>query len=144
MYIKKCKYALFNRLWCQIIGCFEWEFKGQPEVYGYFYERRLSDCGLSRPLFDTEAFGWLLKNGYPEFAVLSNAIDNEPNAILWLKKYKLDFLSTFAAACRKEDAAIKWFAERDLRVFILLIRTIHDILLHQSWDSSDIHKRRRS
>jgi hypothetical protein len=31
-----------------------------------------------------------------------------------------------------------------LRVFILLIRTIHDILLFQSWDSSDIHKRRRS
>lgn len=93
---------------------------------------------------DTEALDWLLKNGYPEFAVLSNAIDNEPNAILWLKKYKFDFLSTFAAACRKEDAAIKWFAERDLRVFILLIRTIHDILLHQSWDSSDIHKRRRS
>ncbi len=93
---------------------------------------------------DTEALDWLLKNGYPEFAVLSNAIDNEEHAIQWLKRYKLDFLSIFAAACRKEDPAIKWFAEKDLRIFILLIKTIHDILLFQSWDSSDIHKIRRS
>ena len=93
---------------------------------------------------DTDALHWLLNNGYPEFAVLSNAIYNEPVAIEWLKRYHCDFLSTFAAACRKDDAAIKWFADNDLRIFILLIRTIHDMLLHQSWDSSDIHKIRRS
>lgn len=92
---------------------------------------------------DTEALDWLLHNGYPEFAVLSDAIDDEEGAILWLKHYKYDFLSTFAAACRKEDDAIKWFVDNDLRIFILLIRTIHDILLFQSWDSSDIHKMRR-
>jgi hypothetical protein len=93
---------------------------------------------------DTDALDWLLKNGYPEFGVLSNAIDNEEHAIAWLEKYHCDFLSRFAAACRKEDDAIKWFADNDLRVFILLIRTIHDILLYQSWDSSDVHKIRRS
>lgn len=85
-----------------------------------------------------------MKNGYPEFAVLSDAIDGVPQAIEWLAKYKLHFLSIFAAACRKEDAAIKWFADNDLRVFILIIRTIHDVLMWQSWDSSDIHKFRRS
>jgi hypothetical protein len=93
---------------------------------------------------DTDALQWLLDNGFPEFAVLSNAIDGEKHAIAWLKRYKLDFLSTFAAACRQEDEAIKWFVERDLLVFIMLIRTIHDVLRFQSWDSSDIHKRRRS
>ena len=93
---------------------------------------------------DTEALQWLLDNGYPEFAVLSNAIDGEENAIAWLKNYKLDFLFTFAAACRRENDAIKWFVERDLMIFIMLIRTIHDVLQFQSWDSSDIHKRRRS
>jgi len=93
---------------------------------------------------DTEALQWLLDNGFPEFAVLSNAIDGEPHAIAWLLNYKLDFLSLFAAACRQEDEAIKWFAEQNLLVFISLIRTIHDILRFQSWDSSDVHKRRRS
>ena len=93
---------------------------------------------------DTEALQWLLDNGYPEFAILSNAIDGEEHAIAWLKKHNLEFLSLFAAACRQEDEAIKWFAKHDLMVFIMLIRTIHDVLRFQSWDSSDVHKRRRS
>jgi len=85
-----------------------------------------------------------LNNGFPEFAILSNAIDGEEHAIRWLLQHKCDFLSVFAAACRKDDEAIKWFAKNDLFVFIMLIQTIHDILMFQSWDSSDIHKIRRS
>ena len=92
---------------------------------------------------DTEALDWLLKKSkYPEFGVLSNAIDGEENAIEWLKKYQCDFLLKFALACRKDDEAIKWFAERDLKLFIMIIQRIHEILLFQSWDSSDVHRRR--
>ena len=93
---------------------------------------------------NTVALQWLLDNGYPEFAILSNAIDSEPVAIAWLQRYHCDFLSLFAAACRKEDAAIRWFVEHDLKLFIIMINNIHHILLYQSWDSSDIHKFRRS
>ena len=92
---------------------------------------------------DTEALDWLLrKSNYPEFGVLSNAIDGEENAIEWLKKYQCDFLLKFALACRKDDEAIKWFAERNLKLFIMIIQRIHEILLFQSWDSSDVHRRR--
>lgn len=92
---------------------------------------------------DTEALDWLLrKSNYPEFGVLSNAIDGEENAIEWLKKYQCDFLLKFALACRKDDEAINWFAERDLKLFIMIIQRIHEILLFQSWDSSDVHRRR--
>ncbi len=92
---------------------------------------------------DTEALDWLLKkSNYPEFGVLSNAIDGEENALAWLKKYQCDFLLKFALACRKDDAAIRWFAEHDLKLFIMIIQRIHDILLFQSWDSSDVHRRR--
>jgi hypothetical protein len=92
---------------------------------------------------DTEALDWLLKKSdYPEFGVLSNAIDGEENAIEWLKKYQCDFLLKFALACRKDDEAIKWFADHDLKLFIMIIQRIHDILLFQSWDSSDVHRRR--
>jgi len=93
---------------------------------------------------DTDALKWLMDNGYPEFAILSDAIDDEDEAIEWLERYHCDFLSKFAAACRKDDEAIRWFVEQDLKLFILIIRTIHDILLFQSWDSSDVHRRRRS
>jgi hypothetical protein len=95
-------------------------------------------------LSDTEALHWLLNNGYPEFAVLSNAIDNEQHAIAWLEKYQCTFLSMFAAACRKDDQAIRWFAEQKLDLFLFIIRNIHQILLYQSWDSSDVHRIRRS
>ncbi|MCQ2280247.1 MAG: hypothetical protein MJZ49_05545 [Bacteroidales bacterium] len=95
-------------------------------------------------LSDTDALKWLMENGYPEFAILSDAIDDEDEAIEWLVKAKCDFLSTFAAACRKDDAAIKWFVDNNLHGFIPIIRTIHDILLFQSWDSSDVHRRRMS
>ncbi|MBO4655863.1 MAG: hypothetical protein J5644_09995 [Bacteroidales bacterium] len=92
---------------------------------------------------DTEALDWLLrKSDYPEFGVLSNAIDGEENAIEWLKKYQCDFLLKFALACRKDDEAIKWFAKNDLKLFIMIIQRIHEILLFQSWDSSDVHRRR--
>ena len=92
---------------------------------------------------DTDALDWLLKqSNYPEFGVLSNAIDGEENAIAWLKKYKCDFLLKFALACQKDDEAIRWFADQDLKLFIMIIQRIHDILLFQSWDSSDIHRRR--
>ena len=92
---------------------------------------------------DTEALDWLLKkSNYPEFGVLSNAIDGEENAIEWLKKYQCDFLLKFALACRKDDEAIKWFAQNDLKLFIMIIQRIHEILLFQSWDSSDVHRRR--
>ncbi len=92
---------------------------------------------------DTEALDWLLrKSNYPEFGVLSNAIDGEENAIEWLKKYQCDFLLKFALACRKDDEAIRWFVANDLKLFIMIIQRIHEILLFQSWDSSDIHRRR--
>ena len=92
---------------------------------------------------DTEALDWLLKkSNYPEFGVLSNAIDGEENAIEWLKKYQCDFLLKFALACRKDDDAIRWFAQNDLKLFIMIIQRIHEILLFQSWDSSDVHRRR--
>ena len=92
---------------------------------------------------DTEALDWLLKkSNYPEFGVLSNAIDGEENAIEWLKKYQCDFLLKFALACQKDDEAIRWFVANDLKLFIMIIQRIHEILLFQSWDSSDVHRRR--
>lgn len=92
---------------------------------------------------DTEAFDWLLANGYPEFAALSDSIDDEDEATEWLERFHYDFLSLFAAACRQDKAALQWFRERDLKMYLLLIDTIQRILLQQSLDASNVHKLRR-
>ncbi len=97
-------------------------------------------AALSRAILsDVDALKWLMDNGYPEYA-----IDDEDEAIAWLEKYHCDFLSKFAAACRRDDDAIKWFVDNELHGFVPIIQTIHNELLHQSWDSSDIHRRRMS
>lgn len=87
-----------------------------------------------------DAFEWLLKH-YPKYAVLSNAIDGEKNAIEWLKRYKLNFLVTFAEACnRKDKKAMNWLKKNNLELFISLAEKIHDILVQQRRDASDYHK----
>ncbi len=130
----------------KLLMAFNESLKGKRKFTDFFFNNGFPElAALSSAIHsDVDALNWLFNNGYPEFAILSNAIDNEPHAIEWLLKYELHFLSVFAAACRRDDAAIKWFVDNDLRVFILLIRTIHDVLMWQSWDSSDIHKIRRS
>lgn len=120
--------------------------KGNRKFTDFFMQNGFPElAALSAAIHsDTDALDWLLKHGFPEFAILSNAIDGEENAIAWLERYNCDFLSRFAAACRRDDDAIKWFVDNKLDVFILLIRTIHMVLLYQSWDASDVHKFRRS
>jgi len=94
---------------------------------------------------DEEALKWLLsKSDHPELGVLSNAIDNEPNALEWMQRHNATLMYLFAKACRKDDAAIRWFASQDLKVMILLIRIIQEIIQKQIDDAVDVHKFRRS
>lgn len=120
--------------------------KGNRQFTDFFMQNGFPElAALSAAIHsDTDALKWLMNNGFPEFAVLSDAIDSVDSAIEWLERYNCSFLSKFAAACRKVDEAIKWFVDNKLDVFIILIRTIHYVLLYQSWDSSDVHCRRRS
>lgn len=130
----------------KILMAFGESLKGKKRFTDFFIQNGYPElAALSASIHSDEAaLKWLLNNGYPEFAILSNAIDNEQNAIEWLNKNHCYFLNVFAAACRRDDDAIKWLADHQMDMFLYLVRIIHDILMFQSWDSSDIHKRRRS
>lgn len=130
----------------KVLIAFNLSLNGEKKFTNFLMENGFPElAALSAAIHsDTDALQWLLDHGWPEFAILSNAIDNEEHAIAWLDKYNCLFLSTFAAACRKDEEAIRWFAENDLDLFLIMIRNIQQILLHQAWDSSDVHKRRRS
>jgi len=118
--------------------------KGDSKFTDFLYENCFPELAAFSAAVhsNTEALQWLLKSQYPELGVLSNAIDGEANAIMWLQKNNFVFLSLFAAACRKDDQAIRWLVAQKLDIFILLVRTIHDELFHQLWDSADYHRRR--
>ncbi len=128
----------------KILLAFGESLKGDKKFTDFLMQNGFPELGaLSAAIHSsTDALDWLLKNGYPEFAVLSHAIDSENEAIAWLLKYNCHFLSVFAAACRKEEKAIKWFVDNQQELFISIIKTIHKELLFQSWDSSDVHRRR--
>ena len=130
----------------KILLAFHESLKGNKKFGDYLLQSEFPELtALSNAIqSDIEALYWLLQNNFPEFGILSNAIDNEEYAIKWLQKYDCRFLDLFAAACRQEDEAIRWFVKNDLRIFIDMIMTIHEILLHQSYDSSDVHKLRKS
>ncbi len=94
---------------------------------------------------DEGALKWLLsKSKHPELGILSNAIDDEPNALEWLKRHNANLMFLFARACRKDDASVRWFAQRDLKALIMLIKVIQEIIQKQIDDSGDVYKFRRS
>lgn len=110
-----------------------------------------------------DLFEWLLKNGYPELALLSKsirggeasnqiliqqnfpqfaafdaAIHGDVNAIIWLKKHKFVFLIRLADASRGTEIALKWFAKKDLKIFIMLSKKIKSFIDSQVFD---VHKK---
>ncbi|MDR3047012.1 MAG: hypothetical protein LBU51_05270 [Bacteroidales bacterium] len=130
----------------KILIAFYESLEGKREYSNFLLENGFAELSaLSNAIqSDIDAVYWLINNGFPEFGILSNAIDNEYNAVKWLDDHHCTFLALFAAACRQEEDAIKWFVEKDLKIFIMMIKTIQEILLFQSYDSSNYHKIRKS
>ena len=85
-----------------------------------------------------DAFNWLMKHK-PEFAALDAAIANDPKAMLWLNNHKLYFLIVFADACRGKEEALQWLGEKDLQVFLRLAHRIKEIRDAHSYDYHKMH-----
>ena len=80
---------------------------------------------------DEGAVQWLLKSNYPQYGVLSNAMDNETKAVQWLIDFKDEFLLQFAQASRGNEDSIEWLRRKQLNIFIMLAEKINKILKFQ-------------
>lgn len=120
----------FNEYDIKILLAFGKSIDGHKDFFKWLLKNGYPElAALSNAIRgDEEALQWLLKNGFPELAVLSNAIDNEPHAKNWLIKSKNKLLFQFAMASRGDDDAIKWLRVNDLRVFIYLAEKINKVL----------------
>jgi hypothetical protein len=67
------------------------------------------------------------------------AIVNDTKAQKWLKTHKFDLLSYLALAARGDKAAIRWFAMRDLQVFIRIAKKIKAFTDNQKFDYHKLH-----
>ncbi|MBE6346527.1 MAG: hypothetical protein E7067_04890 [Lentimicrobiaceae bacterium] len=68
---------------------------------------------------------WLLENGYPELAALSDAIKGSDNATEWLMKNKYYHLVAFDAAIDNKAEARKWLERYNYPILILLADAIN-------------------
>ncbi len=110
-----------------------------------------------------DLFEWLLKNKYPELAILSKslrggevsnqiliqkktpqfaafdaAIHGDIRALVWLKKHNFIFLIRLADAARGTAVALDWFESKNLKIFVLLAKKIKSFNDSQVYD---VHKR---
>lgn len=98
-------------------------------------------------------FHWFMDNGYPELAafsnavrgdrkaqeflgrigqgwlsILSEAIDGDEKARLWVSNNMHEVNLMFALACRQDEAAVEWLQQRDLQIFLRLAHEVAVVL----------------
>lgn len=87
-----------------------------------------------------EAFDWLMKRNFRQYAAFSNAIDGDEKAWIWLKKHKFDFLIKLAEASVDKKDAMEWLIKNQLQVFAVIAKRIKDIKDQLGFDYEDYHK----
>ena len=110
-------------------------FKGNEEIHRFLTENGYAElAALSSAIRGSEeAFDILFKT-HPELAALDSAIDNQPQAYLWLKRFNLDFYIIFADACRKKPDALAWLTNNNQELFLRLANIIYDFRENQIFD----------
>lgn len=76
---------------------------------------------------DRDALRWLFQHGYQWLGIIVNAIDGMDKARVWLSKAMHPVNLMFAMACCEDENAIKWLRERDLAIFLMMAREVHDV-----------------
>ena len=124
----------------KILVAFGETITGNDEIHDWLVNNGYPElAALSNAIRGSDdAVKWLIKHK-PEFAVLDSAIDNDPKALVWLNSHKLYFLEVFADACRGKEEALKWFGKKDLQVFLRLAQKIKEYRDGQSYDYHKMH-----
>jgi hypothetical protein len=86
-----------------------------------------------------DAAGWLLKNGFPHMAAMDSAIDEDQKAYQWLKAHKYYFEIVFADACHGKIEAIDWFNRNNLQYLLRIARRIKYLRESKTFDYHKIH-----
>lgn len=78
---------------------------------------------------------WLFKHKHEWLAILSNAIDGEDEARTWIAKNLTEVNIRMALACRKDEKALQWLTQRDLRIFLMMAKEIYIVLDTQALEN---------
>jgi hypothetical protein len=125
----------------KIIAAWGETFFGNQEIMNWLLKNGFPElAALSYAIQGSEdAFDWLMNNGFPHLAALDSAIDNDPKAYLWLKAQRLYFSAVFADACRGNGEAIEWFIRHDLRSVLRITQRIRELRDSHTFDYHKLH-----
>lgn len=76
---------------------------------------------------DRDALKWLFLHGYQWLGIIVNAIDGMDQARVWLSKAMHPVNLMFAMACCDDENAVKWLQQRNLVIFLMMAREVHDV-----------------
>lgn len=124
----------------EVLIAFGEALKGNKEIYNWLLNNGYPElAALSNSIRGSnKAFDWLLKN-YPQLAALDHVIDGHPAPLPWLKKHGYDFYIIFAHACQKRPEALDYLKKRKLKVYLYLADIINQCLKDKE---HDYHKKR--
>jgi hypothetical protein len=80
-----------------------------------------------------------MQHKYFHLAALDGAIDRQAKARDWLVKYKFPLLVMLADAVNEHQAAVNYFQDNDLQIFLVIAKRIRDFRDRQTFD---YHKKR--
>lgn len=125
----------------KIILAFGETFAGNTDLFNWLLQNGYPElAALSNSMRgNQDATQWLMKNGYQHLAAFDLAVDGKKDAYEWLVKYQYDFLAIFADACQKKPDAIQWFRQNNLEIFIRLSDKINHFRENQTFS---IYKKR--
>ena len=86
-----------------------------------------------------EAVAWLMKNGFPELAALDAAIDEDQKAYEWLQKNNIPFHIVFADAVHGKGEAIEWFRQNKLNSLLAITQKIRQDRDNHTYDYHKLH-----
>ena len=79
---------------------------------------------------------WLFANHYEWLAILSNAIDGEDKARVWIGRATHICNLMFAMACREDLDAIRWLSKHDLQIFLIMAKEVATVLETQALENT--------
>ena len=77
-----------------------------------------------------------MKSGKGWLAVLSEAVDGDDKARIWIGRHCHKVNLMFALACRKEEQALAWLASHDLKIFIMMAKEVAVVLDTQATENA--------
>ncbi len=126
----------------KILLAFGESLKDNKEIHNWLLKNGYPElAALSNSINgSTKAFDWLLKN-YPHLAALDHAIDGFEAPIPWLLKHGFKFYVIFARACQNKADALRYLQKNDLQIYLHLVAIIQKCL---ELKEPDYHKKRFS